>query len=334
MKDHSKEIKSFLLHLGNNMWCEWLPEELMTEAVIGTKRMPDFTLAENETIWRKTTAKLAERGMNMAVIDVGEALAYPSHPELAVKGSWSPEKMRAEVARLKAIGIEAIPKLNFSATHDGWLKDYHRMLSTPEYYRVVSDTIRDAIEAFDHPRFIHLGFDEERAEWMRDNNYYVARQGELWWHDFLYTVGCAEKWGARPWVWADCGPHKPEYTKRCPKSVLQTAWYYDAYNAKLSMDPKVNPHYWKLQNFIDLDRAGFDQVPCGTNWIGFKRRAMKVDADEVMGLVVKFVREHADSDRMLGFMMAPWATRCTTDEKNEKNMRGIDIFAEALAQNS
>ena len=269
MKDHSKEIKSFLLHLGNNMWCEWLPEEPMTEAVIGTKRMPDFTLSENETIWRKTTAKLAEKGMNMAIIDVGEALAYPSHPELAVKGSWSPEKMRAEVARLKAIGIEAIPKLNFSATHDGWLKDYHRMLSTPEYYRVVSDTIRDAIEAFDHPRFIHLGFDEERAEWMRDNNYYVARQGELWWHDFLYTVGCAEKWGARPWVWADCGPHKPEYAKRCPKSVLQTAWYYDAYNAKLSMDPKVNPHYWKLQNFIDLDRAGFDQVPCGTNWIGF-----------------------------------------------------------------
>ena len=333
MKDHSKEIKSFLLHLGNNMWCEWLPEELMTEAVIGTKRMPDFTLSENETIWRKTTAKLAEKGMNMAIIDVGEALAYPSHPELAVKGSWSPEKMRAEVARLKAIGIEAIPKLNFSATHDGWLKDYHRMLSTPEYYRVVSDTIRDAIEAFDHPRFIHLGFDEERAEWMRDNNYYVARQGELWWHDFLYTVGCAEKWGSRPWVWADCGPHKPEYTKRCPKSVLQTAWYYDAYNAKLSMDPKVNPHYWKLQNFIDLDRAGFDQVPCGTNWIGFKRKAMKVDADEVMGLVVKFVREHADSDRMLGFLMAPWATRCTTDEKNEKNMRGIDIFADALAQN-
>ena len=44
----------------------------------------------------------------------------------------------------------------------------------------------------------------------------------------------------------------------------------------------------------------------------------------------KFVREHVDTDRMLGFMMAPWATRCTTDEKNEKNMRGIDIFAEAL----
>ena len=69
--------------------------------------------------------------------------------------------------------------------------------------------------------------------------------------------------------------------------------------------------------FIHL---GFDQVACGSNWMGFKRKAMKVDAGEVMGLVVKFVREHADSDRMLGYMMAPWA-RCSNDETIEKNMR-------------
>ena len=332
VKDRSKEIKAFLLHLGNNMWCEWLPGELMNEAAIGTRRMPDMKLSYDEGIWRKTTARLAEKGMNMVVIDVGEALAYPSHRELAVEGSWTPEMMRAEVERLRKLGLEAIPKLNFSATHDGWLKDYHRMLSTPEYYCVVDDVIGDTIEAFGNPRFIHLGFDEERAEWMRDMNYFVSRQGELWWHDFLYTVKCAEKRGVRAWVWSDCGPHKPEYCKRCPKSVLQTAWYYDACNAKLSMDKEVNKHWWQLQNFIDLDEAGFDQIPCGSNWVGHRRRALNIDADEVMGLLVKFIRERVDTDRILGYMMAPWATRCVNDEKNEKNMRGIDIFAEALKQ--
>ena len=326
---NASEIKAFLLHLGHNMWCEWLPQELMTDAVL-RKRKPDYRLACDEKLWLETTAKLAATGTNMLVIDVGEALAYPSHPELAIEGSWSPDRMRAEVKRLKAMGIEAIPKLNFSATHDGWLKDYHRMLCTPEYYQVVADTIRDAVEAFDHPRFIHLGFDEERVEWMRDNNYYAARKGELWWHDFLYTTSCAEKLGVRPWVWSDMGPHKPEYCQRCPKSILQTAWYYDALNVKLSMDPKVNKHWWKLQNFLDLESNGFDQIPCGTNWVGFGRKRAGVTADEVMGLVVKFVREHVKSTHLKGFLMAPWA-RCSPED-NHLNIRGAELFAEALRQ--
>jgi hypothetical protein len=45
-------------------------------------------------------------------------MVYPSHPELAVKGSWSPEKMKSELARLRALGLEPIPKRNFSASHD------------------------------------------------------------------------------------------------------------------------------------------------------------------------------------------------------------------------
>ena len=111
---------------------------------------------------------------------------------------------------------------------------------------------------------------------------------------------------------------------------MQTAWYYDAYNAKLSMDKTKNPHWWKLQNFLDLEANGFDQVPCGTNWVGYGRKHAGVNADEVMGLVVKFVREHVTSDRLLGFMMAPWA-RCSPED-NPINIRGAELFAEALKQ--
>lgn len=52
-------------------------------------------------------------------LPVGEVLVYPSHPELRVKGSWEPEKMREEIARLKRLDIMAVPKLNFSTCHDG-----------------------------------------------------------------------------------------------------------------------------------------------------------------------------------------------------------------------
>ena len=64
-------------------------------------------------------------------------MEFPSHPELAVKGSWSPERMQKELERLRGLGLEPIPKLNFSAMHDEWLGDYGRMLCTDEYYRVL-----------------------------------------------------------------------------------------------------------------------------------------------------------------------------------------------------
>ena len=122
------KVKALLLHLGHNMWCEWLPDDVQATATIHERYRPDDTLRNKDELWRRVVDRMAKRGLNMLVIDVGEGLVYPSHPELAIKGSWSPDKLRDEVVRLRGMGIEAIPKLNFSATHDGWLKHYHRML--------------------------------------------------------------------------------------------------------------------------------------------------------------------------------------------------------------
>ena len=112
---------------------------------------------------------------------------------------------------------------------------------------------------------------------------------------------------------------------------MQTAWYYDAYNAKLSMDKTKNPHWWKLQNFIDLEKAGFDQIPCGTNWIGHVHRRLGVNGDDVMGLVTRFCRANVSPDRLKGFLMAPCAMSDGKPENLEKNLKGIDLFKDALA---
>ena len=324
-------IKAMLLHLGSNMWNEWLPEEVNRDEFLQAKRIPARKLQLDEGDWRKATDRRVRQGIDTLLIDLGDAMVFPSHPELAIEGSWSPDRMKAEIARLKAQGVTAYPKLNFSTTHDGWLKDYHRMVSTPAYYKVVKDVIRDTAEVFGTPELFHIGFDEERAEWSGGLNYYVARQGDLWWHDYLYTIKCVEDCGCRAWVWSDVGPHKPDYCERCPKSVMQTAWYYDAYNAKLSMDKTKNPHWWKLQNFIDLEKAGFDQIPCGTNWIGHVRRRLGVNGDDVMGLVTRFCRANVSPDRLKGFLMAPWAMSDGKPENLEKNLKGIDLFKDALA---
>ena len=148
-------IWSALLHMGTNMWSDqpvtsWGPykgEDLKLVCQADHVRF-------DESVWRRVTDRMVKVGMNMVIIDLGEAIQYPSHPELWVKGSWEIERFRKELARLRAMGLEPIPKMNFSAAHDVWLKQYERMLSTKTYYQVCSDLIRDVCEIFDHPRFL------------------------------------------------------------------------------------------------------------------------------------------------------------------------------------
>ena len=324
------EVRAMLLHPGRNMWGDWkLPEEPFEKDA--RKYCADH-IRFDETIWREVTAKMSERGLNMVVMDLGEFMEFPSHPELAVKDSWSPERMRKELERLRGLGLEPIPKLNFSATHDQWLKIYHRMLSTPVYRQVMRDVIRDTVEIFGTPRFFHLGWDEERALYAYDKAHFSMRQGELWWYDFLYSVKCVEDCGSRAWVWSDFGWEHKSYYKRCPKSVVQSNWYYDEELGQYSLDPKINRHAHRLVQFHDLDKAGFDQIPCGTNWSGAGRRASsKVGGNDIIGGVVKYCRENVSKKHLLGFLMAPWRDCATRGRHHDMNMQAIDLFAEALA---
>ena len=321
------DIRAVLLHAGRNMWGDWRPEDEPKET---NREYAADHVRFDESVWRALTARMVERRMNMVVIDLGEFMIFPSHPELAVKGSWDADRMRAEVRRLRGMGLEPIPKLNFSTTHDPWLKIYHRMVSTPRYYQVVRDVIRDAAEAFERPRFFHLGFDEEVIGNQGGQSIVCLRQGELWWHDFLYTIRCAEEAGSRAWVWSDYGWHHPDYYTRCPKSVLQSNWYYDEANGNFSLDGKVNSDAYRLQAFHDLEKAGFDQIPCGTNWVGWKRRQAKVGADDVIGKLVPYCRKAIAPERLKGFLMAPWSN-CEGKEGLEFNTRGIDLFAACFA---
>ena len=323
------KVKALLLHLGHNMWCEWLPDDVQATATINERYRPDDTLRNKDELWRRVVDRMAKRGLNMLVIDVGEGLVYPSHPELAIKGSWSPDKLRDEVVRLRGRGIEAIPKLNFSATHDGWLKHYHRMLTLPKYYEVVKDVIRDVAEVFQTPRFFHLGYDEETVGFSSDRNYFVMRTGDMWWHDFLYTIKCAEDCGCRPWVWSDYGWDHPDYFTRCPKSVVQSNWYYDECLGGFDLAQDKTPPRKRLTEFWDLEKAGFDPIPCGTNWIGHERRKAKIGANDVIGKLVKLGREVVSDKHLLGFMMAPWAS-CNDEKSTQINLEGVDLFADAL----
>ena len=74
------------------------------------------------------------------------------------------DRLRKELARLRKLGLEPIPKLNFSTTHDLWLGPYSRQVSATIYYKVCEDLIDEVTGLFDKPRLFHLGYDEETAQ--------------------------------------------------------------------------------------------------------------------------------------------------------------------------
>ena len=86
-------------------------------------------LKVDESMWKSMTERAGEIGVNVFVFDLAEGMVFPSHPELAVKGSWEPERMKNEIARLKKMGMMAVPKLNFSSSHDQWLGKWNKVSS-------------------------------------------------------------------------------------------------------------------------------------------------------------------------------------------------------------
>ena len=299
------EIRAVLLHMGMNMWGEW---RAPGEPKIEGKRYTRDEIFFSESVWNRTVSHAVKRKFNMVVMDLGEFLEYPSHPELAVKGSWNADRMRREVRRLKAMGLEPIPKVNFSASHHQWLKEYGRMVATKIYYRVCSDILKDVSDVFERPRYIHLGFDEEKLESQRKHQLVVCRRNELWWHDFLWFVKEVEKLGSRAWIFSDYGWRHPEFVLKCPKSVLQSNWYYNEDAQGYDIEKMKDWFKPKLRLFGDLDRAGFDQVPCPSNWLSPKlKESGRSDNSDCAREVVKFCRANISAAKLKGFMMASWA---------------------------
>ena len=323
------EIRAVLLHMGMNMWGEW---RAPNEPKIEGKRYTHDEICFSESIWNRTIDHAKQRCFNMVVMDLGEFLAYPSHPELAVKGSWSADRMRNEVRRLKSLGLEPVPKMNFSASHHQWLKHYGRMLSTEPYYRVCADIIRDVAEVFDYPRFMHIGFDEETPNNQRGRLVMCVRQNEMWWHDLKWFINEVEKKGSRVWMFSDYGWHHEGFVEKCPKSVLQSNWYYNEDVQGYEIDKMKDWFKPKLQLFIDLDKAGFDQVPCPSNWVSPKLKASgRTDNADCAREVVKFCRANISQEHLKGFVMASW-TDCKGEGAFRLNCAGMDQLADAMGK--
>jgi hypothetical protein len=277
-----------LLHLSYNMWEDRDEPSLMKAGGTIPSRWYRPFLTFDEELWERLTKRMADVGMNMVVIDLGDGVRYESRPEIAVENAWSTAKLCNELDRLRDLGLEPIPKLNFATTHDAWLGEYSRCVSTPTYYQVCSDLIEEVIELFDTPRFFHLGMDEETAEHQKYYAYALMRQHELWWHDLTFLCDEVRKGKVRPWIWSDhIWRHRDEFLANVSRDVLQSNWYYGTDFAD------SNPH---AEAYAALEAGGYDQIPTASN------HSNPVN----FGLTVEHCNRVVARERLSGYLQTPW----------------------------
>ena len=300
------------MHFSTNLWHDIGNTRCDGSAIWKSAGSPELRF--DRALWDEYVNKLIECGSNAIMIDLGDAMIYDSHPEIAVAGAFTKDEMRAELDRLNSLGFEVIPKLNFSTTHDLWLGEYSRMVSTKKYYEVCRDLIDEACELFD-ARYFHIGFDEETYAHQREYDYVTVRNGDLWWHDLKYIAECVERNGARALMWSDYAREKSdEFVAKLPKSVIPVNWYYfEEFGENISDFAKI-----RVQPFHILEAHGYDQIPAGS--IEYKR--------ENMELLAKYCKEHISKEHLFGFIQTTWAS--VEEKYKDKLFDGAATLGETI----
>ena len=308
-------IYACLLHLSNNMW-EDAPIPAKPDMENFKKSYPQHydriltaisrtpwseELQCDDSVWENVTRHFAECGGNMLVIDIGDGIQFQSHPEIATRNAWSLERLKNELARLRDLGLEPIPKLNFSTCHDAWMHEYSRMVSSSYYYEFCRDIITEVCALFNSPRLFHIGMDEETFEMQQNPGFMFrcVRNNPLWYHDLNFYCDVVRRCGARPWMWADklWSTNPEEYSANVPRDVLQSNWYYkEVFDFNESTPDYLKPEKKRLDTYLLLEQLGYEQVPCGSNWARY----------ENFPGTVKYCRSNISQERLKGFLMAPW----------------------------
>ncbi len=270
-------IRAMLLHLSYNQW----RDRPSKDVVYGYSDRLRF----DKPVFDEAVALMARLRMNMVLLDLGDAVRYRSHPEIAVKGALSPTQLKALLDQCRGVGVEPIPKLNFATTHDVWLKQYGKMVGTEAYDEVCNDLIAEVMTLFDGPRFFHVGMDEETIGHCRglELDHIILREGKAWLDAVKRLDEMVRRHGARTWMWGDpLWPDREGSRPAIPRRILLSDWNYG--------DRKTFP------TSTLIEKLGYDNVPAAANWT----------VDENASLYARFAARTLAPRKNPGMMMTVW----------------------------
>jgi hypothetical protein len=283
----------YFIQLSNHMWDDGNGKQRFWYEEYDPSRY----IPENDVdleVWDRIVKRAAECGYTHLLIDLGDAVQYRSHPEIAAPDALTRDELKALLNKARSYGLTPIPKLNFSTDHHCWLKQYRRMVSSDIYREVAVDLINEVCELFDHPELFHLGMDEEHSfDCIQWREIAIMRGEKLMFEDFGIMFDAVRKNGARPWVWADYYWNHPDiFMRNMPKDVVLSNWFYGRFRDF----PKNDYHYNLMQAFTVFNEAGFDQIPtCSTC-------GARVNSAETLIHMPKVISD----DKLIGYCMAPW----------------------------
>ncbi len=316
-----EKIWSLLVFLSDNQW--------INRENYGVKKPIRF----DNDFWQYILEESVKCGINTIVLDVGDGIKFDSHPEIAAPGAWEKARVTEEIKKCRDMGINLIPKLNFATTHDHWLGQYARMVSTDVYYKVCEDLIKETYELFEKPEYFHLGMDEEDAQHVKDHQLALYRQGDLYWHDLRFLIDCVKELGAMPWIWA-CplfGDSEGYMKNFSPDDAVLSPWYYNSFRREhwtpiesrseyvvyynegeyANMGIKYveeDPFLVNVRNVaVPLSKHGYRYMPCASVC-----NRCDYNHDDLL----EYFKENVPDEQILGYMSTPWMS--TVDEGDNR----------------
>jgi len=306
---HDK-IWGFMTHLSGNTWING--KNAGIRSMVLEDEMLDFIIEEG-----------AKAGFNTLILEVNDGLEYGTHPEISVKGAWSRKKLRDTIKRCREKGITVMPELNLSAAHDMWLGAYERMRCTPQYYRLVDDLIKEVYELFEHPKYIHLGMDEEDAKHLEKRPYAMYRQKDLYWHDLRFMMDSVICAGATPWIWScPLFDHPEEFKKHIDaEEVVISPWYFNAFRKEHWTPVESRAEYVAYYNEGDYAKLGIKYVEEDPFLVNVREKAIPLTKEGYRYIpcasvynrceynacdLMEYFKDNAPDDQILGYITAPW----------------------------
>ena len=85
----------------------------------------------------------------------------------------------------------------------------------------------------------------------------------------------------------------------------------------------------EIRTYHEFEKGGYDQVPCGTNWVPGYYKAHNLKANDVnFPLTVMNCRQIIAPSRLKGFLMAPWEV--TDSKRREWLLHAIDLVGQSM----